>query len=101
MAETQGPDVKFPDPVELSRAMARIAEHSQHLVTEFLARQATDGHANASADPLHIGNAFLEMTTRIMADPVKLVHAQMSLWYDYMTLWQRTTKRFMGQEPSR
>ncbi len=47
MAETQGPDVKFPDPVELSRAMARIAEHSQHLVTEFLARQATNGHANA------------------------------------------------------
>ena len=43
MAETQGPDVKFPDPVELSRAMARIAEHSQHLVTEFLARQASDG----------------------------------------------------------
>ncbi|MGF7206760.1 polyhydroxyalkanoate synthase [Skermanella aerolata] len=98
MAETQGPDVKFPDPVELSRAMARIAEHSQHLVTEFLARQASDGHANASADPLHIGNAFLEMTTRIMADPVKLVQAQMSLWYDYMTLWQRTTQRLMGQE---
>src|SRR3954468_4367694 len=98
MAETQGPDVKFPDPVELSRAMARIAEHSQHLVTEFLARQATDGHANSSADPLHIGNAFLELTTRIMSDPVKLVHAQMSLWYDYMTLWQRTTQRFMGHE---
>jgi polyhydroxyalkanoate synthase subunit PhaC len=98
MAETQGPDVKFPDPVELSRAMSRIAEHSQHLVTEFLARQATNGHANnKSADPLHIGNAFLEMTTRIMADPVKLVQAQMSLWYDYMTLWQRTTQRFMGQ----
>ncbi len=38
------------------------------------------------------------MTTRIMADPVKLVQAQMSLWHDYMTLWQRTTRRFMGQE---
>ena len=81
MAETQGPDVKFPDPVELSRAMARIAEHSQHLVTEFLARQSSNGHANPSADPLHIGNAFLEMTTRIMADPVKRRALHIDLTY--------------------
>ncbi|EWY38721.1 poly(3-hydroxyalkanoate) synthetase [Skermanella stibiiresistens SB22] len=98
----RGPDVKFPDPVELSRAMARIAEHSQHLVSEFLARQAArpshDGVAPGAADPLNIGHAFIEMTTRMMSDPVKLMQAQMSLWNDYMTLWQRTTQRFLGQE---
>ncbi|WP_246148160.1 PHA/PHB synthase family protein [Skermanella pratensis] len=97
-AEMQGSDVKFPDPVELSRAMARIAEHSQHLVSEFLARQVHDGNHAPSTDPLNIGHAFIEMTTRMMADPVKLMQAQMSLWHDYMTLWQRTTQRFLGQE---
>src|SRR5271168_336702 len=30
------PDIKFPDPVEWSRALARIAEQSQRLVTDFL-----------------------------------------------------------------
>ena len=97
MAETQGPDVKLPDPVEMSRAMARIAERSQRLVTDFLSKQATEGLSGPS-DPFNIGQAFLEMTAKMMADPSKLVQAQMSLWHDYMTLWQRTTQRLLGQE---
>lgn len=98
MAEKQGPDVKLPDPVEMSRAMTRIAEQSQRLVTEFLRRHASDLAKGANPDPLHVGHAFLEMTTRLMADPARLVQAQMSLWQDYMTLWQRTTQRLLGQE---
>jgi polyhydroxyalkanoate synthase subunit PhaC len=98
MAEQQGPDVKLPDPVEMSRAMARIAEQSQRLVSEFLARQSRDAGQQPTADPLNIGAAFLEMTARMMADPVHLMQAQVSLWQDYMTLWQRTAQRFLGQE---
>lgn len=97
MAETQGPEVKLPDPVEMSRAMARIAERSQRLVTEFLSKQAADGMRGPS-DPFNIGQAFLEMTAKMMTDPSKLVQAQMSLWHDYMTLWQRTTQRLLGQD---
>ena len=48
------------------------------------------------ADPLGIGAAFLEMTARMMADPSRLVQAQLSLWNDYLTLWQRTAQRFLG-----
>ena len=33
-----------------------------------------------------------------MADPAKLVQAQMSLWQDYMALWQHTGRRMMGEE---
>lgn len=97
-ASPQVPDVKLPDPVEMSRAMTRIAEQSQRLVSEFLARQASDGTSPKSPDPMGVGHAFLEMTTRMMADPAKLMQAQMSLWQDYLTLWQRTTQRFFGQE---
>jgi len=98
MAENQAPDVKLPDPVEMSRAMTRIAEQSQRLVTEFLSRQASDGVGANNPDPMGVGHAFLEMTTRMMADPAKLMKAQMTLWQDYLTLWQRTTQRFFGQE---
>ncbi|WP_431855276.1 PHA/PHB synthase family protein [Azospirillum sp.] len=100
MAENQAPDVKLPDPVELSRAMTRIAEQSQKLVTDFLARQTADGGAGgvANPDPMGVGSAFLEMTKRMMADPAKLMKAQMTLWQDYLTLWQRTTQRLLGQE---
>ncbi|WP_119678258.1 PHA/PHB synthase family protein [Indioceanicola profundi] len=97
MSQTPGTDLKIPDPVEMSRAMTRIAEQSQRLVTEFLSRQAADGEAG-SPDPLNIGNAFLEMTARMMADPAKLMQAQFTLWQDYLTLWQRTTQRLLGGE---
>jgi polyhydroxyalkanoate synthase len=44
-----------------------------------------------------LGQAFLDMTARMMADPGKLIQAQMSLWQDYMTLWQSTTQRLLGE----
>jgi polyhydroxyalkanoate synthase subunit PhaC len=84
------------DPMELARAMAGIAEQSQRLVSEFLTR--TQDGADANPDPFNIGHAFTEMTTRLMSDPQKLVQAQMSLWQDYMNLWQSTAMRMMGQE---
>jgi len=91
------PDIKLPDPVELSRSMADIAERSQRLVSDFLSRQndsaASDGIRITS--PLHLGAAFFEMTARMMTDPGRIVQAQLSLWNDYMTLWQRTTQRFL------
>jgi polyhydroxyalkanoate synthase len=92
------PSVKLPDPVEFSRTMAKIAERSQRLVSEFLARQQGGGEQLGMGDPLNLGSAFLEMTTKLMSDPVKLVQAQMSLWQDYMTLWQNATLRVLGQE---
>ena len=90
----QEPEVGIPDPVQLSRELADIAERSQRLVLEFLQRQRPDGIG--MADPLNVGQAFLEMTQRLMADPTRLVQAQLSLWQDYLRLWQSTTQRLMG-----
>ncbi len=98
MNDQQRPDVKLPDPVELSKTMTRIAGRSQRLVTEFLRRQANGDHSIGHADPLSLGRTFLEMTARLMADPAKLMQAQMTLWQDYLKLWQSTTRRMLGQE---
>jgi polyhydroxyalkanoate synthase len=97
MAEQMGTDIKMVDPAELSKAMANIAERSQRIVAEFLNRQTSEPAA-VSFDPLNIGNAFLEMTARLMTDPARLVEANLSLWQDYMALWQNTALRFMGEQ---
>ncbi len=90
--------MKLPDPVELSRVMTRIAEQSQQLVANFLERQSTQAPPSLDAhDPLNIGQAFFDMTARIMANPAKLVQAQLSLWSDYMSLWQSTTRKMLGE----
>jgi polyhydroxyalkanoate synthase len=94
MSERSHQEIKLPDPVQWSRSMAEIAERSQRLVMDFMTRQAEQGVG--MADPLNIGTAFLEMTQRLMADPGKLMQAQVSLWHDYLELWQRTTERFLG-----
>jgi polyhydroxyalkanoate synthase subunit PhaC len=84
------------DAAELSRRMAGIAEQSQRLVTDFLARQNSGGGSAGMSNPMAIGTAFFEMTARLMADPARLVQAQMSLWNDYLHLWQQTTQRMLG-----
>ena len=38
MNDQPGPDVKLPDPIEVSRMMAKLADQSQRLVGEFLKR---------------------------------------------------------------
>lgn len=88
---------KHPDPEKLSAAMAEIAEKSQRLVSDFLAKQAEDPEIS-DPDPLNIGSAFAELTTHMMQNPVKLVEAQMELWQQYYTLWHNTALRMLGEE---
>ena len=98
MAETEKTETtgfKMPDPAEIGRSMADIAERSQRIVSEWLKRQAD---ANHSPDPLNIASAFMEMTARLIAHPGHLVEAQLGFWRDYMSLWQNTTRRIMGME---
>ena len=98
MAETDKTDTagfKLPDPAEIGRSMADIAERSQRIVGEWLKRQASEEHP---LDPLNIGGAFLEMTARLVANPAGLMAAGVGFWQDYMTLWQNTARRVMGME---
>ena len=86
---------RLPDPSVVSRTMADVAERGQRIVTDFLKRQG--GNGAATPDPLNIGSAFLEMTTRLMANPARLMQAQIGFWQDYLTLWQHTARRMMGE----
>ncbi|MBO0711629.1 MAG: class I poly(R)-hydroxyalkanoic acid synthase [Acetobacteraceae bacterium] len=89
------PHFKLPDPAEISRSMADVAERSQRIVGDWLKRQA---EGEPCADPLNLGSAFMEMTARLMASPAKVVQAQIGFWQDYLTLWQNTARRMMGMQ---
>jgi polyhydroxyalkanoate synthase len=102
MAEDRSTDEKsafrLPDPALVGRTMADVAERGQRIVSDFLKRQSADGAA-PDPDPLNIGSAFMEMTARLMANPARLMQAQIGFWQDYMTLWQNTARRMLGGEP--
>ena len=73
--------------------MAAVAARSQRIIADFMSRQ--QGGAGM-ADPSKIGDAFQEMMRQMMADPGKMMAAQVNLWQDHMALWQSTTQRMMG-----
>ncbi|WP_373089956.1 PHA/PHB synthase family protein [Sneathiella sp.] len=80
---------------EFAENFAKIAAQSQELVTEFLNAQKSK---NQDPDPFNIGKAFTDMTTKMMANPGKVMEAQATLWKNYLDLWQNTALRASGKE---
>src|SRR5580704_6844313 len=99
MSETPTPTaIPGLSPAESERmqtALKDIAERSQKLLQEFAERYKADGQQ--PADPLHLTQTFMDFTAKMMADPNRLLQAQMELWQQYMKLWQVTAQRMMGQ----
>ncbi len=87
-----------PDPDELAATVTRIAEQSQRIVADFVARQTQLDHSNP--DPLNIGGAFMELTARMLANPARLAEAQIGFWNNYMEVWQQTARRMLGEDVS-
>ena len=81
---------------EFSENMIKVAEQCQTLVNDFLQQQVKNG-GQGDPDPMNIGAAFMELTAQMMADPAKMVEAQMDLWQDYMNLWQNAAKGMLGE----
>ena len=79
---------------------AEFCERSQRIAQAFWQRQMDEasGQEFAITDPQAIGRAFMDFQTRLMADPAKLVEAQLRLLQSNVELWQRTLRRMMGED---
>ncbi len=87
-----------PDPAEMSKSFADIAQRSSKLVAEFMQRQPSGGRSQLGmADKMGIAQAFFDLTAKVMSDPFKLAEAQMRMWQDYMSLWQGSMMSMFGQ----
>src|SRR5262245_49359333 len=84
------------DPAARMAAMQRIAEKSRRVAELWLS------NSGARAGNLPVGpgvaNDFLALTQHLLASPAALLETQAQFWQDYLTLWQRTAQRLLGQE---
>ena len=87
------PPKKVMDPIQLSLSLGEIAVRSHRLMVDFLTRRP---ELSGLGDPAGIGQAFLQLTAKIIADPMSIAQAQLELWADHMTLWRRTTERLFN-----
>src|SRR6478735_10289369 len=90
------PGLSAAEAEKMQTAFKDIAERSQKLLAEFTERYKADGPQ--PADPLKLTQTFMDFTSKMLADPNKLLQAQMELWQQYLQLWQVTTQRLMGQK---
>ncbi|AUL98987.1 class I poly(R)-hydroxyalkanoic acid synthase [Zoogloeaceae bacteirum Par-f-2] len=93
--ETTHPEL--PDPKEVAKTYAEVAQRASKLISEHVQRQLKKG-VTAPADELGIAQAFMDMMAKLLANPYKLAQSQMQLVWDYFSLWQHSMLRFMGMQ---
>jgi polyhydroxyalkanoate synthase len=86
---------ELPDPQEIAKTYAEVAQRASVLIGEHMQRQLKKGVATPS-DELGIAQAFMDMMAKLLANPYKLAQTQMNLVWDYFSLWQHSMLRFMG-----
>jgi polyhydroxyalkanoate synthase len=91
-------DARESEPAVLAGRLTEFAERSQQIMQEFwrTRAEAVGDTGYTVSDPNVVGRAFLELGTRLFADPGRLVEAQLQLWRDQAELWQNTLQRMHG-----
>ena len=84
-----------PDAAERVAALQRIGEKSRRVVELWLGQGRGGGGLPVSQD---LANDFLALGQRLLANPMAMVETQAQFWQDYLTLWQRTAQKLLGQE---
>ncbi|WP_153114568.1 PHA/PHB synthase family protein [Rhodocyclus tenuis] len=86
---------KAPHPAEVAQAYAEVAQRASRMLTQHLEKAARAG-VSAPTDELGIAKAFMDLSSHLLANPVKLAQAQMSMMWDYFSLWQHSTMKMLG-----
>ena len=92
----QTPEEKtLPNPADVAKTYAEVAQRASRLLTQFMEKKAREGVA-APTDELGVARAFMDLSSRILANPYKLAQTQMNMMWDYFSLWQNSTLKMMG-----
>lgn len=83
---------------QFAHNMAAMGTQYQELLQKLMEKSGEQ--PMALEDQLHIGAAFMQMFSRICADPANVYRVQMNLMEDYFKLWRYTFDRMVGNNPA-
>ena len=86
------------NPPELTLICGNVAERSSRILADFTQKQA-QSLSSAMRDEMGISRAFMDLYARMATDPALLANTSVSMWADYMRLWQTTWLRMFGLRP--
>jgi polyhydroxyalkanoate synthase len=84
-----------PHPAEVAKMIGEVAERSSNVLSDFLKRHA-NGSSVSFGDELGIAKAFMDMWSKLAANPMALAQAQVAMYFDYLRLWQNSWLKLMG-----
>lgn len=95
-AAPQASDFPLPDLGALARNFVEIGKKTNKLVSDYLNRKEAPKGAQV-VDPLNVGKAFVDLATKLINDPTRIVEAHTRLWAMQLKLWQNVGRRLMGE----
>ncbi|HZE59034.1 MAG TPA: class I poly(R)-hydroxyalkanoic acid synthase [Burkholderiales bacterium] len=85
------------DGQELAKVCQQVAERSSRILGEF-ARKQTQSMSAAVRDEMGVAKAFMDLYSRLAADPALLASMSVNLWVDQWRLWQSSWMKMLGME---
>ena len=82
------------DPLVLAAQLQKIAKQSQTLMERFLSNQPAAIKLGIG-DTSSLGFDFFELMTKMMINPAAVASAQIDLFNDTLSVWQRTAERML------
>src|SRR3977135_1317209 len=90
------------DPLVLAAQLQKIAKQSQALMQRFVSNQP-DAIKLGIGDTSSLGFDFFELMTKMMTNPAAVASAQIDLFNDTLSVWQKPPDRIpmrRAQEPN-
>ncbi len=84
-------------PDEMARVVQEVAERSSRILGEFAQKQ-TEGLSSVARDELGIAKAYMDLYSRMAADPALVASLSVNWWLDAMRLWQSSWMKAAGLE---
>lgn len=79
-------------------AAGKLAQENLRRATGQVFHGKVNGQRVPMADPLGLGNLWIEFSKRLWTDPVTLARVQMDFWRDFSSIWQNTFRRSFGAD---
>jgi len=86
------------DPEHAAHVLHEVARRSSRILNAFAAKHVSDQVSAAVSDELGIARAYMDLYSRMLANPYAVASASMNMMLDYAHLWQSAWLRAMGQQ---
>jgi polyhydroxyalkanoate synthase len=93
--QTENMGMNLPNPADMAKTYAEVAQRASRLITQYMEKKVKEG-VNAPSDELGVAKAFMDLSSRLMANPYKMAQTQMNMMWDYFSLWQGSSMKMMG-----